>query len=83
MMSTASKNAFIILPRGPGVFTYSALARNATRRGIMAEIMMESRKDRWLEATITGPVAGKFSSPVTRARKTVRRIPVIAFWVDL
>ena len=41
------------------MFTYSPWARNATRRGIMAEIMMESKKDRWLEATITGPVAGE------------------------
>ena len=40
---------------------------------------MESRKDKWLDATITGPFFGKCSSPVTRALNTVRSSPVTTF----
>ena len=72
-MSMNSKASRINFPLIPGLLTYSALAMNFTRRGMNAEMMTESRKVRWLDAMITGPVSGSRSRPVTTGRHTTRR----------
>jgi hypothetical protein len=39
---------------------------------------IQSAADRWLLARITGPVAGRFSVPTARGRKTARTAGPIA-----
>jgi hypothetical protein len=48
---------------------YSDFARKVTLRGTTSGIKIESLKDRWLLAIITGPFAGTFRSPFTFGRK--------------
>src|SRR6478735_7879472 len=69
MEPTASKKDFITRPLAPLVVKYSALAKNATGRGIKAWTITLSRKDRWFGATMNGPVVGTFSSPMTVGRQ--------------
>src|SRR6478609_7589036 len=69
MEPTDSKNAFMTLPLTPPVVKYSALAKNATGRGISAWTITLSKKERWLGATIKGPSDGTFSSPTTVGRQ--------------
>jgi hypothetical protein len=56
-------------PLAPGEVKYSLLAKKVTLRGTTKGIKMESLKDRWLDAMITGPFAGTFRSPLTLGRK--------------
>ena len=60
----------MIRPLMPGVVKYSALAKNATLRGINAWMMTESKNDKWFEATMNGPSLGMFSRPVMVGLKT-------------
>src|SRR5690349_17605134 len=69
MEPTAVKKDFITRPLKPLVVKYSALAKNATGRGISAWTMTLSRKERWLGATMKGPLLGTFSSPMTVGRQ--------------
>ena len=46
------------LPLMPPVVKYSALAKKATGRGMSAWTITLSRKERWLGATMNGPVLG-------------------------
>src|SRR6476661_5788801 len=69
MEPTDSKKAFMTLPLTPPVVKYSALAKNATGRGISAWTITLSKKDRWLGATMKGPSDGTFSSPTTVGRQ--------------
>jgi hypothetical protein len=48
---------------------YSLFARNVTLRGTTSGIKIESLKERWLEAMMTGPDAGTFRRPFTLGRK--------------
>jgi hypothetical protein len=50
------------------------LARKVTFRGTTSGINIESLKDRWLEAMITGPTVGTFLRPVTFGRKKIIKI---------
>jgi hypothetical protein len=49
---------------------YSALATNVTRRFTISGVKIESENDRWLQARITGPVAGTLARPSTSGRKS-------------
>src|SRR5919205_2632135 len=69
MEPTAVKKDFITRPLKPLVVKYSALAKNATGRGMSAWTITLSRKDRWLGATMNGPLLGTFSSPMTVGRQ--------------
>src|SRR6478735_3610461 len=66
---TAVKKDFITRPLKPLVVKYSALAKNATGRGMSAWTITLSRKERWLGATMNGPLLGTFSSPMTVGRQ--------------
>src|SRR3954452_17217767 len=57
------------VPRTPVPVKESAFARNTTLRGATIGITRLSAKDRWLLATITGPVGGMFSRPSTVGRQ--------------
>jgi hypothetical protein len=59
---------FLSNPLGPGDVKYSDLAKKVTLRGTTSGIKIESLKDKWLLAIITGPVAGTFRSPFTLGR---------------
>jgi hypothetical protein len=63
------KVSFLIKPFKPGDVKYSLLAKNVTLRGTTSGIKIESLKDRWLEAMITGPELGTCRNPVTLGRK--------------
>ena len=65
---SAMKVNFFNNPLGPGDVKYSLLARNVTLRGTTSGMNIESLKDKWLEAMITGPLAGTFRSPRTLGR---------------
>jgi hypothetical protein len=54
----------------PGDVKYSLLARKVTFLGITNGINIESLKERWFEAIITGPVAGTNRSPETFGLKS-------------
>jgi hypothetical protein len=62
---------------------YSLFARKVTFRGTTSGIKMESLKERWFEARISGPEAGTFRKPFTLGRKSnikngvrnARRVP--------
>jgi hypothetical protein len=56
------------------------LARNTTCRGVTIGITMLSANERWLLATITGPVAGRCSRPSTVGRHTARASGGITAW---
>ena len=56
---------------------YSALARNATRRGTASGITMLSMNARWLLATISGPVAGMCSRPSMTGRHSARNSTIV------
>jgi hypothetical protein len=58
----------------PGEVKYSLFARKVTFRGTTSGMNIESLKERWLEAIITGPLCGTFRSPVTLGRKSSVRI---------
>jgi hypothetical protein len=60
-------------PLGPGDVKYSLFAKKVTFRGTTKGIKMESLKDKWLEAMMTGPFAGTFRSPFTLGRKPAIR----------
>jgi hypothetical protein len=53
----------------PGEVKYSAFARKVTFLGTTNGINIESLKERWLEAIITGPIEGTLRRPVTLGRK--------------
>ncbi len=48
---------------------YSALATKVTFRATINGVKIESEKERWLLARITGPVAGTLRRPSTCGRK--------------
>src|SRR4029453_5790827 len=75
MEPTASKKDFITAPLTPLVVKYSALAKNATGRGMSAWTITLSRKERWFGATMNGPSVGTFSSPMTVGRHVVEISP--------
>jgi hypothetical protein len=56
---------FFIKPFRPGDVKYSLLARKVTLRGTTKGINIESLKERWFEAIITGPFVGTNLSPLT------------------
>ena len=60
---------FLMNPFGPGDVKYSLLAKKVTLRGTTRGIKIESLNDRWLEAMITGPLAGTLRNPRTLGRK--------------
>jgi len=47
---------------------YSLLAKKVTLRGTTSGMKIESLKDKWFEAIITGPLAGTLRSPRTFGR---------------
>jgi hypothetical protein len=59
---------FFIKPFNPGDVKYSLFARKVTLRGTTSGINIESLKERWLEAIITGPLLGTNLSPLTLGR---------------
>jgi len=59
------KVSFLIKPFGPGDVKYSLFAKKVTLRGTTKGIKIESLKDRWFEAMMTGPFAGTCRSPRT------------------
>src|SRR6478735_343112 len=75
MEPTASKKDFITRPLAPPVVKYSALAKNATGRGIRAWTITLSRKERWFGATMKGPSLGTFSRPITVGRQVEEMSP--------
>jgi hypothetical protein len=56
---------FLINPLTPGEVKYSLFAKNVTFLETTRGINIESLKERWFEAIITGPVLGTCLSPVT------------------
>jgi hypothetical protein len=56
-------------PFGPGDVKYSLFAKKVTLRGTTRGIKIESLKERWFEAMITGPLAGTLRNPRTLGRK--------------
>jgi hypothetical protein len=52
---------------------YSLFAKKVTFRGTTKGIKMESLKDKWLEAMMTGPFAGTLRRPLTLGRKPAIR----------
>ena len=52
-------------PLMPGEVKYSLLAKKVTFLGTTNGINIESLKDKWFEAIITGPVFGTWRRPVT------------------
>jgi hypothetical protein len=60
---SAIKVNFLTKPFNPGDVKYSLLARNVTFLGTTSGINIESLKERWFEAMITGPVAGTYLRP--------------------
>jgi hypothetical protein len=60
---------FFNSPLGPGDVKYSLLAKKVTLRGTTKGIKIESLKDKWLEAMMTGPFAGTLRRPLTLGRK--------------
>ncbi len=59
---------FFAKPLIPGDVKYSLLARKVTFLGTTKGIKIESLKDKWLEAMITGPDDGTFLKPRTLGR---------------
>ena len=53
----------------PGEVKYSLFARKVTLRGTTSGMKIESEKERWFEAMITGPTVGTKRKPVTFGRK--------------
>jgi len=53
---------------------YSALPMKLIRRGSTASRKAESRNDRWLAATMTGPVAGTLARPRISAGQSKRLV---------
>jgi hypothetical protein len=64
---------FFKSPFGPGEVKYSLLARKVTLRGTTNGMKIESLKDKWFEAIITGPLPGTLRSPFTFGRKRIIR----------
>jgi hypothetical protein len=64
------KNWRISQPLIPLPEKYSALATNVTRRFTTSGTKIESEKDRWLHARITGPDAGTLARPSTWGRNS-------------
>ena len=63
------------LPLRPLPVKYSALAKNETGLGVSACTMTESKKDRWLGATMKGPSTGTFARPSTVGLHSVAMVP--------
>ena len=59
---------FFNRPFGPGDVKYSLLAKKVTLRGTTNGMKIESLKDKWFEAIITGPFAGTLRRPFTLGR---------------
>src|SRR3954447_3469541 len=53
---------------------------NTTRRGATMGITMLSAKERWLLATMTGPVRGRLSRPSTVGRQIARATGGTSVW---
>jgi hypothetical protein len=60
---------FLSNPFGPGDVKYSLFAKKVTLRGTTKGMNIESLKERWFEAMITGPFDGTLRSPRTFGRK--------------
>jgi hypothetical protein len=63
------KVSFFNNPLGPGEVKYSLFARKVTLRGTTSGIKIESLKDKWFEAMMTGPLDGTLRRPRTFGRK--------------
>jgi hypothetical protein len=63
-------------PLSPGEVKYSLFAIKVTLRGTTSGIKIESLKERWLEAMITGPRLGTCRKPVTLGRKRTIKMGV-------
>src|SRR3954470_23073545 len=75
------KNQRIRRPLIPLPVKYSAFATNVTLRRTIRGVKIESEKERWLQARITGPDSGTLSRPRTSGRKTSRsRGPRITYF---
>jgi hypothetical protein len=61
---------FLINPFNPGEVKYSLLAKKVTLRGTTSGMKIESLKERWFDAMITGPVDGTWRKPVTFGRNS-------------
>jgi hypothetical protein len=61
---------FFNSPLGPGEVKYSLFAKKVTFLGTTSGIKIESLKERWFEARISGPDAGTFLKPFTLGRKS-------------
>jgi hypothetical protein len=70
------KDNFLMKPLAPGCVKYSCLARNVTLRETTKGIKIESLKERWLDAMITGPELGTESNPRTLGRKSKSRMGI-------
>jgi hypothetical protein len=53
---------------------YSLFARKTTGRSTTSGRKIESMKERWFEARMTGPSLGTRSRPMTHGRKIARRM---------
>jgi hypothetical protein len=67
---------FLTRPFSPGDVKYSLLARKVTFRGTTSGMKIESLKERWLDAIITGPFEGTFRRPLTFGRNSRVRIGI-------
>ena len=56
---------FLAKPFNPGEVKYSLFAKKVTFLGTTSGINIESLKERWFEAIITGPEEGTFLNPFT------------------
>ncbi len=63
--------SFLINPFGPGEVKYSLLAKKVTFLVTTRGMKIESLKERWFEARISGPDAGTFLKPFTLGRNKI------------
>jgi hypothetical protein len=62
------KNWRMSQPLIPLPVKYSAFATNVTLRSTISGVKIESEKERWLQARMTGPVGGTLRRPSTTGR---------------
>jgi hypothetical protein len=60
----------------PGDVKYSLLAKKVTFLGTTSGIKIESLKERWFDAIITGPDCGTLRRPVTFGRNSKVRMGI-------
>jgi hypothetical protein len=70
MVPVPEKNWRMSQPLIPLPVKYSAFATKVTLRFTISGVKIESENDRWLQARMTGPVAGTWCRPCTSGRNS-------------